>query len=186
LPVLRSESRQTALCITVVYGRGRIQECAPAAGNPYSLLSWTGTPGFGLVPDGVGTVTVTYWAAAPRTIAVHDNAFVVDAPSQAAPPCGVQWLDRTGNVIKVVSGCSYMATETRELDQYRGYVSGRLTSLRSRLDGLAAAIAAGKPAAAESAWVTAHLTWLEIGQDDGAYGAFGALGGRIDGRGGGH
>jgi hypothetical protein len=28
---------------------------------------------------------------------------------------------------------------------------------------------------------TAHLTWLRIGQDDGAYGAFGNLGGAIDG-----
>ena len=36
----------------------------------------------------------------------------------------------------------------------------------------------GEPAAAEAAWLTAHLTWLQIGQDDGAYGAFGELGRR--------
>ena len=29
--------------------------------------------------------------------------------------------------------------------------------------------------------MTAHLAWLDIGQDDGAYGCFGALGGEIDG-----
>jgi hypothetical protein len=29
--------------------------------------------------------------------------------------------------------------------------------------------------------LTAHLTWLKIGQDDGAYGAFGELGRAIDG-----
>ena len=34
--------------------------------------------------------------------------------------------------------------------------------------------------------MTAHLTWLEIGQDDGAYGCFGPLGGQIDGLAAGH
>jgi high-affinity iron transporter len=34
--------------------------------------------------------------------------------------------------------------------------------------------------------LSAHATWLEIGQDDGAYGSFGALGGEIDGLAAGH
>ena len=46
---------------------------------------------------------------------------------------------------------------------------------------LQADVAAGEPAAAQAAWLTAHLTWLQIGQDDGAYGAFGDLGRQIDG-----
>jgi len=181
LPVLRSEYRENALCIVVLYHRGRFQECAPATGNPYSLLSTNGTPGFGLVPDGVRDVTVTYWAAPPRTIAVHRNFFDIVAPSQTAPPCGVQWLDRTGNVKHVVSGCSYLTTEVPELSEYRSYVARKLSTLRSQIAALSAAIGSGDRAEARSAWLTAHLTWLEIGQDDGAYGAFGAIGGEIDG-----
>ena len=186
LPVLRREYRQAALCIVVLYGNGRFQECEPAAGTPYGLLSTNGTPGFGLVPDGVGTVTVTYWAAPPRTIAVHHNFFEVVAPSQTAPPCGVQWLDPTGNVQQVVSGCSYLSTEVPELHVYRNYVTRKLSTLSSQVVALSAATGAGNLAQARSAWLTAHLTWLEIGQDDGAYGAFGSLGGEIDGLAAGH
>lgn len=186
LPVLRSEYRQAALCMVVLYANGRFQECEPAAGTPYGLLSANGTPGFGLAPDGVGTVTLTYWAAPPRTLAVHRNFFEVLDPAQTAPPCGVQWLDPTGNVKQVVSGCSYLSTEVPELHAYRTYVTGKLSTLRSQLAALSAATGSGNLARARSAWLTAHLTWLEIGQDDGAYGAFGALGGDIDGLAAGH
>lgn len=50
----------------------------------------------------------------------------------------------------------------------------------------AAATGSGNIGEAKSAWLTAHLTWLDIGQDDGAYGCFGALGGKIDGLAAGH
>ena len=186
LPVLRSEYRQTALCIAVLDGNGRTQECDPATGTPYPLLSAPGTPGFGLVPDGVSAVTVSYWAAPPRTVAVHRNFFAIVVPSQAAPPCGVQWLDPTGNVKRTVLGCSYLIAERHELTQYRRYVAGKLSTLRPQLATLAAAIGSGSLAKARSAWLSAHLTWLEIGQDDGAYGCFGTLGGEIDGLAAGH
>jgi hypothetical protein len=186
LTVLRSEYRQAALCIAVLDGNGRTQECDRATGTPYPLLSARGTPGFGLVPNGVGAVTVTYWAAPPRTVAVHRNFFAIVVPSQAAPPCGVQWLDPTGNVKRTVFGCSYLITERHELDEYRRYVAGKLSTLRSQLATLSAAIGSGNLAKAQSAWLSAHLTWLEIGQDDGAYGCFGALGGEIDGLAAGH
>jgi hypothetical protein len=186
LPVLRSEYRQAALCLAVLGGHGRTQECGPATGTPYPLLSQPGTPGFGLVPNGVSAVTVTYWAAPPRTFAVHGNFFSIVMPSEDAPPCGVQWLDPTGNVKRTVLGCSYLIAETRELAEYRGYVAGKLSTLRSQVATLSAAIGSGNLAAAKSAWLSAHLTWLEIGQDDGAYGCFGALGGEIDGLAAGH
>jgi Imelysin len=186
LPVLHSEYREAALCVLVVGGTGQTQECAAAAGTPYPLLSSSGTPGFGLVPNGVHDVTVTYWAAPPRTIAVHRNFFVIAAPSQRAPPCGVQWLDPTGSVRRVVTGCSYLTTEIPELSKYRAYVAGKLSALRGEVAALRAAISSGNLAAARSAWLTAHLTWLEIGQDDGAYGCFGALGGAVDGLAAGH
>jgi hypothetical protein len=186
LSVLRSEYRQAGLCILVVGGSRRQQECVPATGDPYPLLSSDGTPGFGLAPDGVSAVTVSYWVAPPRTVAVHHNVFVIVAPTHKAPPCGVQWLDPTGSVAKVPTGCSYLTPERRELSMYRAYVAGKLGRLRAQVGRLASAIRSHGLANAESAWLAAHLTWLEIGQDDGAYGAFGALGGEIDGLAAGH
>ena len=186
LPVLRIQYREPAMCIDVIYANGKTTECAAAGSTDYALLSVTGTPAFGLVPDGVSAVTVTYPTAPPTTLAVQRNAFVVDAPSEGAPACGLQWLDPTGNVQKVVTGCSYLAPQTHELSEYRAYVAGKLATLQGLLGALSAAVGSGNLAAARSAWLSAHLTWLEIGQDDGAYGAFGTLGGEIDGLAAGH
>ena len=186
LPLLQSEYRQVALCIVVLYSDTGTQDCAPATGTPYALMSVIGTPGFGLVPNGVSAVTVTYQVAPPRTIAVSRNFFVIGSVTQTAPPCGVQWLDPTGNVSKIAVGCSFLKVERPRLNEYRGYVGGKLARLRTQVAALAAAIGSGNLAEARSAWLTAHLTWLAIGQDDGAYGAFGALGGEIDGLAAGH
>jgi iron uptake system EfeUOB component EfeO/EfeM len=174
------------LCIIVLYGQTGTHDCAPATGNPYALMSEIGTPGFGLVPNGVTAVTVTYQIAPPRTVAVTRNFFVIATASRTAPPCGVQWLDPTGNVKGTPVGCSFLTLERRQLNEYRAYVAGKLSTLQSQVASLSAAIASGNLASAKSAWLTAHLTWLEIGQDDGAYGAFGELGGQIDGLAAGH
>jgi high-affinity iron transporter len=65
--------------------------------------------------------------------------------------------------------------------RYRRYVDGLLARQQRQLTALLGRATAGDLAGAESAWLAAHLTWLEIGQDDGAYGAFGELGRMIDG-----
>jgi high-affinity iron transporter len=67
------------------------------------------------------------------------------------------------------------------LRTYRSYVASRIATLVTQVGALRSAVDAGSLAGAESAWLTAHLTWLSIGQDDGAYGAFGELGRQIDG-----
>ena len=67
------------------------------------------------------------------------------------------------------------------MSAYRGYVRGLLGTLRAQLTGLGDLLRSGDVAGAQSAWLAAHLTWLRIGQDDGAYGAFGAIGRQIDG-----
>jgi high-affinity iron transporter len=67
------------------------------------------------------------------------------------------------------------------LRAYRRYVARRIARLHRQVGQLRAAIGAGGLASARRAWERAHLTWLSIGQDDGAYGAFGALGRAIDG-----
>ncbi len=64
---------------------------------------------------------------------------------------------------------------------YRKYVAKQLALLKTQTTTLASDLAVPDTAAAESAWLTAHQTWLRIGQDDGAYGAFGELGRKIDG-----
>jgi iron uptake system EfeUOB component EfeO/EfeM len=72
-----------------------------------------------------------------------------------------------------------------QLDQpmrvYRAYVRGSLGTLQAQLSGLSARLGIGDVAGAQAAWLAAHLTWLRIGQDDGAYGAFGNIGRQIDG-----
>jgi len=188
-PLLRRQYQKAALCFEVLYGNADtvgIQGCAPATGTPDAMLSTKGTPGFGVVPNGVRAVTVTYQTAPPRTVAVHRNAYAILAPSENASPCGVQWLDPTGNVNKIAVGCSYLTVERHELSEYSAYVARKLSTLRTQVAGLSAAIGSGNLKDAQSAWLTAHLTWLDIGEDDGAYGAFGALGGKIDGLAAGH
>jgi iron uptake system EfeUOB component EfeO/EfeM len=67
------------------------------------------------------------------------------------------------------------------LAQYTLYVNRLLTLLRQQVSTLDAAARHGDLSATETAWDTAHFTWLEVGQDDAAYGAFGDLGEQIDG-----
>jgi high-affinity iron transporter len=67
------------------------------------------------------------------------------------------------------------------LRAYRRYVARRIARLRHQVAQLRGAIMDGRLAPARRAWERAHLSWLSIGQDDGDYGAFGALGRAIDG-----
>jgi hypothetical protein len=69
----------------------------------------------------------------------------------------------------------------RPLARYTRYVSATLARLRGQLASLQRRLADHDLRGARSAWLSAHLSWLALGQDDGAYGAFGNLGNRIDG-----
>lgn len=75
----------------------------------------------------------------------------------------------------------YVATLIPALNSYRRYAARLLAALTPELRALHTATASGDTVRARAAWLTAHLTWLRIGQDDGAYGAFGELGQQIDG-----
>jgi high-affinity iron transporter len=70
---------------------------------------------------------------------------------------------------------------TGPLAAYRHYAAAKIQTLVTQVAALQSAVDAGKQANAESDWLTAHETWLQVGQDDGAYGAFGELGRQIDG-----
>jgi iron uptake system EfeUOB component EfeO/EfeM len=183
-PSLRKQYRHAAVCVIMVTADGDKPSCAAASSGSEALLTAVGAS-FGLVPDGVPSVSLRYLSAPPRTLNVRDNFFADVTTSSQSPPCGLQWLATGGTVRKTPVGCSYRASETQELAEYRGYVSEQLTTVRSQVAALQTATAGGNLAAAESAWLTAHQTWLTIGQDDGAYGCFGDLGGQIDGLAGG-
>jgi high-affinity iron transporter len=68
-----------------------------------------------------------------------------------------------------------------QMRTYRGNVARQIGVLQAQVATLVQDLRNRDLAASESAWLTAHLTWLDIGQDDGAYGAFGDLGRQIDG-----
>jgi high-affinity iron transporter len=67
------------------------------------------------------------------------------------------------------------------LAAYTIYVNRLLALLLRQVATLHAAAQRGDLSATEAAWGTTHFTWLELGQDDTAYGAFGELGQHIDG-----
>jgi hypothetical protein len=183
-PSLRKQYRNTAVCVVMVTANGDKPSCAATTSGSEALLTAVGAS-FGLVPDGVRSVSLRYLAEPPRTLKVRSNFFADVSTVAQSPPCGVQWIGRYGTVRRTPIGCSYRAAEAQELAEYRDYVAGQLTALQSQLTALQSAIAGGSLTAAESAWLTAHVTWLAIGQDDGAYGCFGTLGGEIDGLSGG-
>lgn len=180
-PQLKSEYKHWALCVIVLHTNSGSPSCGAANADPEALLYTSGTPGFGLVPRGVSDVTISYLAAPPRTLAVKHNFFLINDPRQAAPPCSVQWQDDTGNVVKTLLGCDYVQLLQPQLYDYRGYVQTTLQTLQTQVTALISAIKSGSLATAESDWLTAHETWLDIGQDDGAYSAYGNLGGSLDG-----
>jgi high-affinity iron transporter len=64
---------------------------------------------------------------------------------------------------------------------YRAYVATHLVALQAQVAALVSDLKAGNVVGAEAKWLTGHMTWLEIGQGDGAYGAFGQLSREIDG-----
>ncbi|HEX3615938.1 MAG TPA: EfeM/EfeO family lipoprotein [Solirubrobacteraceae bacterium] len=183
-PGLRKQYRNTAVCVVVVTAAGDKPSCAATTSRSEALLTAVGAS-FGLVPDGVRAVSLRYLSEPPRTLPVRHNFFADATTRSQSPPCGLQWLGRDGTVRRTPVGCSYRAAEAQELAEYRGYVAAQLATLQPQVSALRSAIAGGSLAAAESAWLSAHQTWLTIGQDDGAYGCFGDLGGAIDGLAGG-
>ncbi|MGC4111281.1 MAG: EfeM/EfeO family lipoprotein [Nocardioides sp.] len=64
---------------------------------------------------------------------------------------------------------------------YRRYVADGIATLQTKVADLSTAVSGGDLATAKSAWLDARLSWLLLGQNNASYGAFGPLGGRIDG-----
>jgi high-affinity iron transporter len=83
---------------------------------------------------------------------------------------------RAGYIVPVVT-----VDLLHPLGEYVVHTDQLVRRLRTEVNALVAATGSGSMAASRSAWLTAHMTWLDIGQDDDAYGAFGSLGEEIDG-----
>jgi len=185
LPSLRRDYAQPAVCVAEIGGDDPrstpVENCAPLSGTPDAMLRTVATPLLGLAPDEVTSVTARYLTAPARKVGVRHNFYEIVGPSLASRPCGVEWLDSSGNVVGSAAGCDYVPAEFGPLSIYRSYVGREVSTVRANVSALAGAISAGNLAEAESDWLTAHLAWLEIGQDDGAYSCFGDLGGDIDG-----
>jgi high-affinity iron transporter len=109
------------------------------------------------------------WACDLAGYPVHD--------SEAQKVTGHRQTGGTGPVVVPVQPNELIGP----LKTYRAYVAGKIATLVTQVGALRAAVDTGALSAAQSAWLAAHLTWLSIGQDDGAYGVFGALGRQIDG-----
>jgi len=186
LPSLRRDYAHPAVCVAEVGGDDPaavpVETCAPLSGTQDAMLETAATPLLGLAPDEVTSVTARFLSAPARRLRVRHNFYEIAGPPQAGRPCGVEWLDASGNVAGWAGGCDYAPLEFGPLTTYRNvYVRRELAAVQTDVSALAGAISAGDLTAAESDWLTAHLEWLDIGQDDGAYGCFGDLGGQIDG-----
>ena len=60
LATLRHEYARQGLCVVIVYRRGAVDNCSAAPGTVAALLHGPGAPAFGVVPDGIDSVTVSF------------------------------------------------------------------------------------------------------------------------------
>jgi high-affinity iron transporter len=104
------------------------------------------------------------------------------APSQAAATSVAIQIPGAGTPASLDAPAAITIVQLYQpMAEYTRYVSATLAKLRRQLAALDSRLGAGDVAGARSAWLAAHLSWLALGQDDGAYGAFGNLGNQIDG-----
>jgi hypothetical protein len=102
---LQRRYRHQALCVVIVSARQESPFCDAAPGTVDPLQTASGAPGFGMVPNGVAGVRVLFIRRADRRIAVRRNLWILDQPGAINPPCGVQWLDRSGTVLRTIQSC---------------------------------------------------------------------------------
>jgi len=104
------------------------------------------------------------------------------APSQAAATSVAIQIPGAGTATSAYAPAGISIVQLYQpLADYTKYVSATLSKLRGQLAALVGSLRARDLAGARAAWLAAHLSWLSLGQDDGAYGAFGNLGNEIDG-----
>jgi hypothetical protein len=109
LATLRHEYAQQGLCAVVVYRRGAVDDCSAAPGTVAALLHGPGAPAFGVVPDGIDAVTVSFRGRQhPARVAfVHGNFWRLPSTAGPAPTaCGLDWLGPDQIVLRTVRRCT--------------------------------------------------------------------------------
>jgi hypothetical protein len=105
LPSLRDEYSHEALCLVIVYATQASPTCQPAPGTVAAFLFGPGSPGFGLVPNGVAAVTLHFRGHGPIQAIAHDNFWIVNNLSLLVAPCGLDWTTSGGTVLRTVANC---------------------------------------------------------------------------------
>jgi hypothetical protein len=106
LPSLRSEYEHEALCLVIVYPVQASPSCQPAPGTVAAFLYGPGSPGFGLAPEGVASVTLRFRGHGPIRAGVHRNFWIVNDESLLLAPCGLDWTTANGTVLRTVASCT--------------------------------------------------------------------------------
>lgn len=106
LSKLRREYGHRGLCLVIVYAVGSRPACQSAPGPVDSLLTGPGTPGLGIVPDGVPAVRLDFSHRTSIRATVHDNFWIIDDRKVKDEPCGLEWMTRGGVVLRTVASCN--------------------------------------------------------------------------------
>jgi high-affinity iron transporter len=127
----------------------------------------------GLAPKSMTSIRVevkpgTYsWSCHLNGRATHESAEVTVHPTPV--------MTAAGPTTRIPVPPAQLAGPVQS---YQDYVQTQLNLLVTQVAGLRSAIAGGQLVQAETAWLTAHLTWQRLGA---AYDAFGTLGTEING-----
>jgi hypothetical protein len=110
LATLRHEYARQGLCVVIVYRRGAVDNCGAAPGTVAALLRGPGSPAFGVVPDGIDSVTVSFRGPRHpvRLAFVRGNFWLLRSTAGPAAPtaCGLDWLGRDQTVLRTVRRCT--------------------------------------------------------------------------------
>jgi hypothetical protein len=106
LPSLRAEYAHQGLCLVILYADHAAPTCQRAPGTVAPFLYGPGSPGLGVAPDGVARIALHFRGHATIHATVHDNFWAVDDASVLVAPCGVDWLNRGGVILRTVVSCN--------------------------------------------------------------------------------
>jgi hypothetical protein len=109
LATLRHEYARQGLCLVIVYRRSAVDNCGAAPGTVAALLRGPGAPAFGVAPDGIDSVTVSFRGKRqpPRSAVVHGNFWLLPSTAGPAPTaCGLEWLGPNHTLLRTVRRCT--------------------------------------------------------------------------------
>jgi hypothetical protein len=109
LATLRHEYARQGVCVVIVYGRGAVDDCSAAPGTVAALLRGPGAPAFGVGPDGIASVTVSFRGMRhpPRSAVVRGNFWRLPSTAGSGPTaCGLDWRAPDHTVLRTVRRCT--------------------------------------------------------------------------------